>query len=144
MKQTNNQSGFTLAEILIAVVIVSFGLLAMSTFLGNYVQKNGQNEHRTMATVLAEEKIEELRTKALGRIDTNSDFDLVAADSDTVGVAIDADGNVLGATGTSGEIYTLTWSVEDTNNPHTITATVTWDGIGNSQVVLMTMVNDDN
>ena len=69
--------------------------------------------------------------------------DLAAADSNTTGVALDADGNLLGATGSAGEIYTMTWDVNDTNNPHTITATVGWDGIGTSQVVLMSLVNDD-
>ena len=71
----NNQSGFTLIEILIAAVIIAFGLVSMSAFLGAYVQKNGQNKHRTMATVIAEQKIEELRTKALGKVDTATDGD---------------------------------------------------------------------
>jgi prepilin-type N-terminal cleavage/methylation domain-containing protein len=148
MKQINNQGGFTLIEILVAALIITFGFLAMGTFLGNYVNKNAQNEHRTMATVLAEEKIEELRTKALGPtvVDTTNTvdhFDLVAADSDTVGRSIDANGNDIGVSGTAGEVYRLIWTVDDTNNPHTITSTVSWDGIGNSQVVIITLVNDD-
>ena len=49
MKQMNNQNGFTLIEILIAAVIIASGLVAMGVFLGNYVSKNAQNEHRTMA-----------------------------------------------------------------------------------------------
>jgi len=152
MKHINNQNGFTLIEILVASVIITFGMLAMSTFLGNYVSKNAQNEHRTMATVVAEQKIEELRTVALGNVvilDATPSIvytngDLVAADSDNVGRAIDANGNDLGATGTAGEIYTLTWNVNDTNNPHTVTATVAWDGIGNSQVSIATLVNDND
>ena len=150
----NNQNGFTLIEILIASVIIASGLVAMGVFLGNYVNKNAQNEHRTMATVIAEQKIEELRTRALGNVEifdvttkpatviyTNGD--LTSADSDTTGRAIDANGNDLGVTGTAGEVYTLTWDVNDTNNPHTVRARVTWDGIGNSQVVIVTLVNDD-
>ena len=143
MKQMNNQNGFTLIEVLIAAVIIVMGFLAMSTFLGNYLQKNGQNKHRTMATVIVEQKIEQLRTKALGTVATATDGDLTSADSDATGRAIDADGNDLGAAGTAGEVYTLTWDVNDTNNPHTVRARVVWDGIGNSQVVLMTLVNDD-
>jgi hypothetical protein len=68
---------------------------------------------------------------------------LVAADSDTVGRSIDANGNDIGVSGTAGEVYRLIWTVDDTNNPHTITSTVSWDGIGNSQVVIITLVNDD-
>jgi type II secretory pathway pseudopilin PulG len=151
--QKNNESGFTLIEILIASVIIFMGIIAMGTFLANYIQKNGQNKHRTMATVIAEQKIEQLKNIALGDVtilDTPpsttvlfTNGDLTAADSDATGRAIDADGNDLGATGAAGEVYNLTWDVNDTNNPHTITTTVTWDGIGNSQVVLMTLINDD-
>jgi len=148
----NNQNGFTLIEVLIASVIIASGLVAMGVFLGNYVNKNAQNEHRTMATVIAEQKIEQLRNMALGNVvilDTSGSVvhtngDLVAADSDTVGRALDANGNDLGVTGTAGEIYTLIWRVDDSNNPHTITARVSWDGIGNSQVDIMTLVNDDD
>ena len=156
----NNQNGFTLIEVLIASVIIASGLVTMGVFLGNYVNKNGQNEHRTMASVIAEQKIEELRTRALGNVEifdvttkpptviyTNGD--LTSADSSSTGVApnmvtaLDANGDVLGATGAAGEVYTLSWRVDDTNNPHTVSVTVTWDGIGNSQVTLATLVNDD-
>ena len=151
-----NQNGFTLIEVLIASVLIASGLVAMGVFLGNYVNKNGQNKHRTMATVIAEQKIEELRTRALGNVVIpgtpayiNGDL-TAAADSSSANVApnmvtaLDADGNVLGATGTAGEVYTLSWVVADTNNPHTVTVTVVWDGIGTSQVVLATLVNDDD
>ena len=124
MKQSKNENGFTLIEVLIAAVIISFGMLAMGTFLGNYMNKNTHNERVTMATTYAQEQIETLRTLALAT-------DLTAAD---------------GATETlpgSGGTYTRTSVVDDTSNPHTITVTVTWTDTGSGQVVLATLVNDD-
>lgn len=123
MKQTKNQNGFTLIEVLMAAVIISFGMLAMGTFLGNYMNKNTHNERVTMATTYAQEKVEELRTKALAD-------DLTSGD---------------GATETlsgSGGTYTRTSVVDDASNPHTITVTVTWTDTGSGQVSLTTLVND--
>lgn len=121
----NNENGFTLIEVLIAVAIISFGMLAMGSFLGAFVTKNTNNERVTMATSYAQEKIEELRSQALST-------DLTSAD---------------GATETltgSGGTYTRVSVIDDTINPHTITVTVSWVDTGsNSQVVLATLVNDD-
>ena len=122
MKQTiNNSSGFTLIEVLVASVILVFGLLAMASFLGNMVSKNAANERKTTATVLAEEKIEDLRNDAL-------QIDLTAADNstDTIG------------------LYTRTWTiVEDfASLSDQITVLVDWDGAGNTQVTLTTLINN--
>jgi len=122
---TKNEKGFTLLEILIAVVLLSVGMLAMGSFLGSFVNRNAANERMTTGTAMAEEKVEALRSQALST-------DLTAADGST---------ETLTA---SGGNYTRTWVINDTNNPHTITVTVAWvDGETPRQVVLATLVNDN-
>lgn len=124
MKQTKNQNGFTLIEVLIAAVIISFGMLAMGTFLGNYMQSNNRNERVTTATSYAQEKIEDLRTTALAGT-------ISSADDNTTGEAV-------------GDFYTRYWRIDDTSNPKKIEVLVSWDGTSTSDdnVTLTTLVND--
>lgn len=131
MKQTKNQKGFTLIEVLIAAVIVSFGMLAMGTFLGNYMNKNTRNERVTQATVYAQQKVEELRAKALAGTITSAP---VGSGGDT-----NLSGEALG------NYYTRYWMVIDGNNPKTIMVLVSWDGTTTSEnnVTLTTLVNDN-
>lgn len=143
MKQKiDNSSGFTLIEVLIAAAIIAFGMLAMGSFLGSLVNKNAANERKTMATALAESKIEDLRNDAANQ--DSGDFD--ATDSNTVGRAINRDGVDVGVSGAVGsdEMYTLTWLiVEDfAGLADGIQVTVDWDGLGNSQVTARTLVNN--
>ncbi len=126
MKQTiNNSSGFTLIEVLIASVIIVFGLLAMASFLGTLVSKNAANERKTMATMIAEEKIEDLRNDALK-------IDLTAADNSNDTVA------------TAAGTFTRTWTiVEDfAGLTDQLTVLVDWEGVGNSEVTLITLINN--
>jgi type IV pilus assembly protein PilV len=53
--------GFTLIELLIAIVILSVGLLGMATLTGSIVQKNKFSNDLTMATTLAQDKLEDIR-----------------------------------------------------------------------------------
>lgn len=143
MKQRiDNASGFTLIEVLIAAIIIVFGLLAMGTFLGSLVNKNASNERKTMATSIAQQKIEDLRTESL----TN---DLSSADDNSVGEAIDKSGGKIGASPHAspqpGEIYTLTWSIDETdpNTPDVITVSVNWgDSTASSIVTMQTYINN--
>ncbi len=121
----NNASGFTLIELLVAAVIIVFGLLAIATFLGNLVGKNSANERKTIATILAEEKIEDLRNDALK-------IDITAADNgnDTVTTAAGP--------------FTRTWTiVEDfASLSDQITVLVDWEGRGKSEVTLVTLISN--
>jgi len=121
----NNASGFTLIELLVAAVIIVFGLLAIATFLGNLVGKNAANERKTIATILAEEKIEDLRNDALTT-------DITAADNgnDTITTAAGP--------------FTRTWTiVEDfASLSDRITVLVDWEGRGKSEVTLITLISN--
>ena len=133
MKKTNNQAGFTLIEIIIAALIIVFGMLAMGTFLGSQVNKNSKNERKTYATIIAQGKIEELRNTAL-----------------VTGVSSTDDGNDTITTGAGP--FTRTWTIDDTTHPllDQITVQVVWTkaegtgaGANVSQVTLTTQVIDN-
>ena len=127
MKKTNNnQAGFTLIEVIIAALIIVFGMLAMGTFLGSQVNKNSKNERKTYATILAQGKIEELRNTAL-----------------VTGVSSADDSN--DTITTRAGPFTRTWTVDDVTHPllDQITVVVDWAGgagMGVSQVTLTTQV----
>jgi prepilin-type N-terminal cleavage/methylation domain-containing protein len=66
MKTTQHRiaSGFSLIEVMIAVVILSFGLLALATFHGALFRAGAEAKARATATALAQEVIEEGRAFA--------------------------------------------------------------------------------
>lgn len=119
----NNQSGFTLIELLIAAMIITGGMVTMASFLGSLVSKNASNERKTMATVMVQQKIEELRNDAL-------QTDLTAANDGTETITTDAGP------------FTRTWTINAASNPNLITVVVAWAGRGNTQVTMSTLVNN--
>lgn len=80
-----NEKGFTLIEALVALVILLFGVLATTQMSIIYVQANTYNNQSSEATILAQEKMEELRSYARSdRNDRHSAFDfdyLVSTDA---------------------------------------------------------------
>jgi prepilin-type N-terminal cleavage/methylation domain-containing protein len=132
MKQINNkQAGFTLVEVLIATVIIVFGMLAMGTFLGSQVSKNSKNERRTYATLMAQGKIDELRNTALVTGISSADDSVSPHETIT----------------TSAGPFIRSWSIDDTTHPllDQITVTVDWEAeySGTSEVILITQVIDN-
>ena len=55
-----NNAGFTIIEVLIATVILATGLLGMAALSVEIMQGNSHSGHVTTATVLAQEKMEEI------------------------------------------------------------------------------------
>ena len=68
--------GFTLIEVLVAMVIMSIGLLAILRMTAVYIQANTNNLRMGKATSLAQDKMEQLRSYAVSdRVDRLSVFD---------------------------------------------------------------------
>jgi type IV pilus assembly protein PilV len=117
MKVLREQGGFTLVEVLIAISILTVGLLAVGTMQISAIRGNGLSDNTTIALTLAEDKMEDL----LGKSYTNGDL--------TNGNHVE--GNI-DESGQPGGFFRRTWNVTD-NVPPTaptdfkeITMTVSW------------------
>ncbi|MCF8721124.1 type IV pilus modification PilV family protein [Nitrospina gracilis] len=126
---TNNESGFTLIELLIGMAILVMGLLTVNFFLGNLLNKSGHLESATLATTLAAERLEDLKSQALTTTLTNANNG-----SDN----LDADGNP------GGSKFTRTWTISGTSDQTDIVVTVSWERSGVTESrTLQTRLNQD-
>src|SRR5882672_307719 len=65
-KALTNQAGFTLAELLAAIVIIGIGLVAVGAGFATAIQGVETGRQQTTATFLAEQRMEQVRATALG------------------------------------------------------------------------------
>jgi type IV pilus assembly protein PilV len=110
-------AGFTLLEVLVAVVLLSIGLSGVAAFTGSLMNYNQQANNVMNATTLAQDKLEELK---------NTSYWNVAGSSDT------------------DSIFTRTWNVNSDSpavNMKTIAVMVSWNWESKTHnVVLKTIV----
>ena len=122
--------GFSLLELLIAVVILAVGLLAMAGLQTRAIKGNFHGGTISLATALAEERAEEIR---------NTDYDSIAYDPNP-----DVEANIK--SGSSGNIFTRETLVEN-DIPMTgmkkITVSVHWETDAPHQVTIRTIVAKD-
>jgi prepilin-type N-terminal cleavage/methylation domain-containing protein len=124
LKKNNliSDRGFTLIELMIAMVLIVVGLLALGIFTGNMVGQDAKSERQTQAATYAQEQLENLKNQA------------------TTGTL---------ATGTGTEtldgIYTRAWAVTNggNNNLSTISVTVSWAGFGNTSLTIQSLVSQN-
>jgi type IV pilus assembly protein PilV len=106
--------GFSLIEAMIAIAIFSIGILAVGSMQLWNSKNNSTGNFTTQATMLARQKIEELKTV--------TDITALASDSDAI------------------SIYTREWNV---TNPHgnstsrQLTVTVSWNRRGQNRSVVL-------
>ena len=117
--------GFTLLEIVIAILILTVALLGLASLTSMIIKGNASNKTLTIATTLAKDKLEELRSLSLPAATIPASH----SGTDYWGANLDA------ATSTNA-YFTRTWSATGTD-PVTINVTVTWPT--NRSVVLKTM-----
>ena len=119
-RRAKSQRGFTLVEVLVAIVLCAVAMVGVIALYRASTNASSFSRHTTEATVLAQAKLEQLRTQT----------GVVASTTD--GGVIDE----MGKTGTGG-IFTRTWSVVltvATNTFHDLTVVVDWvdEGVARS------------
>ena len=67
-KARNDEGGFTLLELLVAITILAVGLLGIAGLQGTTIRKNVSAMKNTEATALIEDKIEEYRNRPYASI----------------------------------------------------------------------------
>jgi type IV pilus assembly protein PilV len=112
-KNTNKKhSGFTLIEVMIALVILATGLLALMTMQIVSIRANAFSSEMTYASMLAQGRLEQIR---------NMSYDSIAAGNDTV-PASDA------TKGTKYDVQTTVADDTPATDMKTVTLTVNWEG----------------
>ncbi|MCF8111451.1 MAG: prepilin-type N-terminal cleavage/methylation domain-containing protein [Desulfobacteraceae bacterium] len=126
----NNDSGFTLIEVLLAVALLSVGLLALGIMQAHFAAGNANSRQLIYATDVATNKIEEL-----ANITDSTDSDLSFTDP--------GDPNDIHTeTNTDYPLdYVLEWDVIDNGDQtRTIVLTVRWSTGGRNHEVNMNWV----
>lgn len=141
------EDGFSLLEVLVAATILTVALAALAQLFAVSARANGSAKATTYATLLAQQKMEQLRSLAWGfdRFGlplTDSTTDVTVAPESAAGGAglgpsppdalrrnttgyvdyLDGSGTVLGTgpTPPAGTVYIRRWSVVPTDPPHTV------------------------
>jgi type IV pilus assembly protein PilV len=146
------QQGYTLVEILIAITILAFGLLAVATMQVRAIKTNAIASSISQGLTLGQAKVEELMNLAYSHpalSDTDGDGTNQDADED----GIDDDGDNFGLNHTVGEAdnntpktndgYTIYWNVavdEPVISSKTIRVIVTWTEKGRSKRIRLDFV----
>ena len=112
------EQGFTLIEVMVAVVILMFGLLVVGSMQISAIRGNYTSGNTSMAISLAGEKMEDL----LNRSNYSTDPDLTAGNHGPESFSKAA---VLGASG----LYSRSWTVTDETSPvrKDVVVTVSWE-----------------
>lgn len=104
-----SEGGFTIIEILIALLVLLIGMAGVLSLQLTSVEATAFSRHATEASVLAEDKMEQLRTVPLAVLSNGLD-------------QVDARG-VIDAAG----LYARTWTIDG----RTVEVTVSWSEQGN-------------
>jgi prepilin-type N-terminal cleavage/methylation domain-containing protein len=131
-REHEREEGWTLVEVLVAIVILTVGLLAVGTMQISAIRGNFMGGNTSIALTLASEKMEDLFNRnytdaALADTTTgnNGDLTLITGTDHEESVS---DNGIVGA----GGFYRRIWNIADTATPmptmKEIAVMVTWEG----------------
>jgi Tfp pilus assembly protein PilV len=119
MNQTRTERGFTMVEVMIAIVLTAIAVIGIMALFMTETRASSYSRHSTEATALAADKLEKLRTMSSPTAGTQSQTGL-----DPQGVA--------------GGIFNRTWTVTVPNASYTdVAVSVSWDENGVTKTISM-------
>lgn len=71
-RAASRRSGFTIMELIVAIVILSIGILGLAASSGIVMRMIGGGTHQTVAANVAQARFESLRSMSCGRITSGS------------------------------------------------------------------------
>jgi len=118
----SHQSGYLLVEIMIALAIFAIGFLAVGTLVLSTTRNNTTGNIATQATMLAIERLEELKSMDVSAMDGDE------GQPDQVG------------------IFERSWTVTDTGigASRLIEVTVSWNRMGQNRDVVLSTISKGN
>jgi type IV pilus assembly protein PilV len=122
LKYSLKSDGFTLIEILIAIIILSVSLLALAALMATTTQNTSFGGHITEAVTFAQDKLEELRVTPWANIVTGTDT------------------TPMVPVGSTGIVYNRTWNVVVNGNVRTVTITISWNDRINHTINLISAI----
>ncbi len=117
----SNEQGISMMEVLMAMILLTTGILAYGRFTAGVVDRSAINQKTTIATTLAEDKLEDLRNLARAGLIDSSDNGTDTVDSE----------------------FNRTWTIAATaiTNVSQLTVTVAWQGSSAQSVSLTTLLD---
>jgi Tfp pilus assembly protein PilV len=118
LRKPSRRAGFSLLDVLIGMTVLAIALGSAMALAGNNAQLMESNQHIAAASLLCQNKLEELR---------NATYASIASGQDAT---------TLNAQGDSGGIYTRSWTVTANSpiaNMKTIVVVVSWSQWGTTR-----------
>jgi type IV pilus assembly protein PilV len=94
-RQSKSTKGFTLIEVMIALVILATGLLALMTMQIVSIRTNAFSSEMTYASMLAQSRLEQIRNMSYDSVQTISPDEIVHASAATKGTEYEVQTNVV-------------------------------------------------
>lgn len=110
------QSGFTLIEVMIALVILATGLLALMTMQIVSIRANAFSSEMTYASMLAQSRFEQIRNTPYASIAAGTVNDTVPASDATKGTEYDVETRVVDNTPAT-DMKTVTLTINWVGSP---------------------------
>jgi prepilin-type N-terminal cleavage/methylation domain-containing protein len=118
MNNSMKAKGFSLIEVLIALVILSIAFLALAGLMVQTTRNNSFSGRMTEAATFAQDKLEELRAISWVTITPGSDLKM----------------------GSNGMDYSRNWNVNTNGNLKTISITINWNDKTSHSITLRSVV----
>ncbi len=129
---SDNNEGYLLVEILIAIAVFAIGFLAVGTLLFGTARNNTTGDLITQATFLASERLEALKNEALADLAPGNYEDPA---------------NPVDAAGRAGGIFMRRWEIDDVlggNTSRRIRVFVSWNRLGQMRTIELTTLTRGN